>query len=93
LLEKGKVGAHGVSFSVKEQYDELKIMLDTWEDDTVKNGLPRMDTARKVADVILNVSSASNGKVSQKSYDDLEQQTGMTLKDISAERASEKITF
>ncbi|MDC5694118.1 nitrate reductase subunit alpha [Mammaliicoccus sciuri] len=93
LLEKGKVGAHGVSFSVKEQYDELKIMLDTWEDDTVKNGLPRMDTARKVADVILNVSSASNGKVSQKSYDDLEQQTGMTLKDISSERASEKITF
>lgn len=93
LLEKGKVGAHGVSFSVKEQYDELKIMLDTWEDDTVKNGLPRMDTARKVADVILNVSSASNGKVSQKSYDDLKEQTGMTLKDISAERASEKITF
>ncbi|MBN4909061.1 nitrate reductase subunit alpha [Staphylococcus sp. EG-SA-13] len=93
LLEKGKVGAHGVSFSVKEQYDELKLMLDTWEDDTVKNGLPRMDTARKVADVILNVSSASNGKVSQKSYDDLEQQTGMTLKDISSERASEKITF
>lgn len=93
LLEKGKVGAHGVSFSVKEQYDELKIMLDTWEDDTVKNGLPRMDTARKVADVILNVSSASNGKVSQKSYDDLEEQTGMILKDISSERASEKITF
>lgn len=93
LLEKGKVGAHGVSFSVKEQYDELKIMLDTWKDDTVKNGLPRMDTARKVADVILNVSSASNGKVSQKSYDDLEEQTGMTLKDISSERASEKITF
>ncbi|MCD8894606.1 nitrate reductase subunit alpha [Mammaliicoccus sciuri] len=93
LLEKGKVGAHGVSFSVKEQYDELKLMLDTWEDDTVKNGLPRMDTARKVADVILNVSSASNGKVSQKSYDDLEEQTGMTLKDISSERASEKITF
>ncbi|MBM6629009.1 nitrate reductase subunit alpha [Mammaliicoccus vitulinus] len=93
LLEKGKIGAHGVSFSVKEQYDELKIMLDTWEDDTVKNGLPKMDTARKVADVILNVSSASNGKVSQKSYDDLEEQTGMTLKDISAERASEKITF
>ncbi|WP_305752355.1 nitrate reductase subunit alpha [Mammaliicoccus sciuri] len=93
LLEKGEVGAHGVSFSVKEQYDELKLMLDTWEDDTVKNGLPRMDTARKVADVILNVSSASNGKVSQKSYDDLEEQTGMTLKDISSERASEKITF
>ncbi|GGI40939.1 nitrate reductase subunit alpha [Mammaliicoccus stepanovicii] len=93
LLEKGKIGAHGVSFSVKDQYDELKIMLDTWDDDTVKNGKPKMDTARKVADVILNVSSASNGKVSQKSYKDLEQKTGMKLTDISSERASEKITF
>ena len=24
LLEKGKVGAHGVSFSVKDEYEELK---------------------------------------------------------------------
>ncbi|UXR73729.1 nitrate reductase subunit alpha [Staphylococcus sp. IVB6238] len=93
LLENGKVGAHGVSFSVKEEYDELRSMVGKWEDDTVKNDKPRIDTARKVADVILNVSSASNGRVSQKSYEDLEQQTGMELKDISAERASEKITF
>ena len=25
LLEKAKVGAHGVSFSVSEQYEELKV--------------------------------------------------------------------
>ena len=93
LLENGKVGAHGVSFSVKEEYDELRSIVGKWEDDTVKNDKPRIDTARKVADVILNVSSATNGRVSQKSYEDLEAQTGMELKDISAERASEKITF
>lgn len=93
LLENGKVGAHGVSFSVKDQYDELRGMVGTWEDDTVKNNKPRIDTARKVADVILNVSSATNGRVSQKSYEDLEAQTGMSLKDISSERASEKISF
>nr|WP_174804839.1 nitrate reductase subunit alpha [Macrococcus canis] len=93
LLENGKVGAHGVSFSVKEEYNELRSMVGTYEDDTVKNGLPRIDTAKRVADVILNVSSATNGHVSQKSYEDLENQTGMELKDISAERAAEKITF
>ncbi|GGB08471.1 nitrate reductase subunit alpha [Macrococcus hajekii] len=93
LLESGKVGAHGVAFSVKEQYNELKSMVGTYYDDTVKNGLPKIDTARRVADVILNVSSATNGKVSQKSYENLEEQTGMKLKDISAERAAEKITF
>ncbi len=56
----------------------------------LKNDRPRIDTARKVADVILNISSATNGKLSQKSYEDLENQTGMELKDISKERASEK---
>ncbi|ULG74341.1 nitrate reductase subunit alpha [Macrococcus brunensis] len=93
LLENSKVGAHGVSFSVKEQYNELKSMVGTYYDETIKNGLPKIDTARRVADVILNVSSATNGRVSQKSYEVLEEQTGMSLKDISAERAAEKITF
>lgn len=32
LLEKAKVGAHGVSFSVKDEYEELKSMLGTWND-------------------------------------------------------------
>lgn len=96
LLEKAKVGAHGVSFTVSEQYEELKHMVGTWNDDkedSVRNGRPRIDTARRAADAVLNLSSATNGKLSQKSYEDLEQQTGMPLKDISSERASEKITF
>lgn len=96
LLEKAKIGAHGVSFSVAEQYEELKSMVGTWNEeveDSIKNDRPRLDTARRAADVVLNLSSATNGKLSQKSYEDLEQQTGMPLKDISSERASEKISF
>ncbi|MEN2446630.1 molybdopterin dinucleotide binding domain-containing protein, partial [Bacillus sp. JR_15] len=95
-LETGKIGAHGVSFSVKDQYEELKSMLGTWNDtdpDSIKNDKPRIHSARNVADAMLNISSATNGKLSQKSYQDLEQQTGMKLADISSERASEKITF
>lgn len=96
VLEKGKVGAHGVSFGVSEQYEELKSMLGTWSDtndDSVRANRPRIDTARNVADAILSISSATNGKLSQKSYEDLEEQTGMPLKDISSERAAEKISF
>lgn len=95
-LETDKVGAHGVSFSVKEQYEELKSMLGTWNDKdpkSIKNDKPRIHSARNVADAMLNLSSATNGKLSQKSYQDLEKQTGMTLTDISSERASVKITF
>ncbi|MBE5663528.1 nitrate reductase subunit alpha [Staphylococcus sp. SS60] len=96
VLEKGKVGAHGVSFGVSEQYEELKSMLGTWSDtndESVRANRPRIDTARNVADAILSISSATNGKLSQKSYEDLEEQTGMPLKDISSERAAEKISF
>ena len=95
-LETDKLGAHGVSFGVSEQYEELKSMLGTWGDtneDSIRTNRPRIDTARNVADAMLNLSSATNGKLSQKSYGDLEEQTGMELKDISSERAAEKITF
>ena len=81
---------------MKDEYEELKSMIGTWNDEdpeSVRNNRPRIDTARKVADAILNVSSTTNGKLSQKSYEDLENQTGMELKDISKERASEKISF
>ena len=45
-------------------------MLGTWSDtndDSVRVNRPRIDTARNVADAILSISSATNGKLSQKS--------------------------
>ena len=92
-LATGKTGAHGVSFSVAEEYEELKKINGTFYDETIKNGLPKIQTARQVADAILNLSSATNGRVSQKAYASAEKDTGVELKDISADRAAEKITF
>lgn len=90
---RNKIGAHGVSFDVTEQHEELKSMNGVYTDGTIKDGLPRMDTARRAADVVLHVSSCANGEVSQKSYEDLENQTGQVLRDISSARENEKITF
>lgn len=92
-LAKGKVGAHGVNFSVAEEYEELKGINGTYYDETIKNGLPKIHTARQVAEAILTLSSATNGKVSQRAWEAAEQDTGVELKDISADRAAEKITF
>ncbi|MCT6924290.1 nitrate reductase subunit alpha [Metasolibacillus sp.] len=92
-LAVGKVGAHGVSFSVAEEYEELKRINGTYFDDSIKNGLPKIQTARQVADAILNLSSATNGRVSQKAYVSAEEDCGVELRDISADRAAEKITF
>lgn len=92
-LETGKVGAHGVSFSVQEEYEELKRINGTYLDDTIKNGRPKLHTARHAANAVLHVSSATNGKVSQRAWESAEQDTGVQLKDISADRAAERITF
>ena len=92
-LAVGKTGAHGVSFSVADEYEELKHINGTFFDETIKNGLPKIQTARQVADAMLNLSSATNGRVSQKAYIEAEKDTGVELKDISADRAAEKITF
>ncbi|AZK46367.1 nitrate reductase subunit alpha [Paenibacillus lentus] len=92
-LSTGKVGAHGVSFSVAEEYEELKRINGTYHDDSIKNGLPKLQTARHAAEAILNLSSATNGRVSQRAWESAEQDTGVELKDISADRAAERITF
>lgn len=92
-LATGKAGAHGISFSVAEEYEELKQISGVHFDDSIKNGLPKLQTARQAADTILHLSSATNGRVSQKAYAQAEKDSGVELRDISADRAAEKITF
>ncbi|MHA6258805.1 nitrate reductase subunit alpha [Sporosarcina sp. CAU 1771] len=93
LLSTGKVGAHGVSFSVAEEYEMMKGINGTYYDETIKNGLPKLHTAKQAAEAMLTLSSATNGRVSQKAFEAAEHDTGVELKDISADRAAERFTF
>ncbi|MBD7908723.1 nitrate reductase subunit alpha [Sporosarcina gallistercoris] len=93
LLSTGKVGAHGVSFSVAEEYEMMKGINGVYEDDTIKDGLPKLHTAKHAAEAMLTLSSATNGRVSQKAFVSAEHDTGVELKDISADRAAERFTF
>lgn len=93
LLSTGKVGAHGVSFSVAEEYEMMKSINGTYFDESIKNGLPKLHTAKQAAEAMLTLSSATNGKVSQKAFEVAEDLTGVELKDISADRSAERFTF
>lgn len=93
LLSTGKVGAHGVSFSVAEEYEMMKSINGTYFDETIKNGLPKLHTAKQAAEAMLTLSSATNGEVSQKAFEVAEDLTGVELKDISADRKAERFTF
>lgn len=92
-LEKGKIGAHGVSFNVSEEYDMLRSINGAYFDDTIKNERPKIHTAKQAAEAMLTVSSATNGKVSQRAFGVQEEITGVELKEISADRTAERFTF
>jgi nitrate reductase alpha subunit len=71
------IGAHGVSFSVAEEYQELVDTRDTVEVDG--ETLPSIHEAWLAADVILHLAPETNGEVAYKAYLDLENKTGLEL--------------
>ncbi|GBG96723.1 nitrate reductase subunit alpha [Lactococcus termiticola] len=88
LMENGKVGAIGLTYSIADQYEELKATLGT-----TKDGLPKLDDAKKVADAILTLSSTTNGKVNNKAWAAAEEEHGVPLKDIGQDYGSVHMNF
>ena len=93
LAETKPIGAHGIAFSVKEQYEQLKKMNSTIGQKGVSYGLPSIETARFAAEAMMCLSSATNGKVALKAWKDAEEKTGLSLKEIAEDRAAEQHTF
>ncbi len=93
LVETMPTGAHGISFKTAQQYGELKQILGTYADNTIKNGRPKIDVAKKMADCILTLSGATNGELAMRAWEFLEEKSGVPLKDIAAKRQGEKMTF
>ncbi|KRM33080.1 nitrate reductase, alpha chain [Agrilactobacillus composti DSM 18527 = JCM 14202] len=89
----GKVGADGISYSVAEQYESLKAMNRTYTAAGINQGCPKIDQAKKVADAILTLSSASNGAVAKKAWLAESEHTGVDLSEIAAGRTEDKMTF
>lgn len=93
LVEKNPVGAHGISFSVAEQYQQLKEMNGTINQKGISYGMPSIETGRLAAEAMMTLSSATNGKVAMKAWEAEEAKTGLSLKDIAEDRAAEHHTF
>ncbi len=93
LLEKNPVGAHGISFPVAEQYEQLKKINGTVQLQGASQGMPSIENARDAAEAILRLSSATNGQVAMKAWEAEEKKTGVELKDLAEERAGETFTF
>src|SRR5699024_12469550 len=75
-----------------EEYDMLRSINGAYFDETIKNDLPKIHTAKQAAEAMLTVSSATNGRVSQRAFEMQEEVTGVELEEISADRAAERFT-
>lgn len=92
LLEQNPIGAHGVSWNGKEEYEYLKHLLGTYSSG-IHRGMPKIDEAEKAVDAILLLSSASNGKVAQKAWNAAEERTGLMVKNFADNRAGENFNL
>ncbi|KXG43859.1 nitrate reductase subunit alpha [Tepidibacillus decaturensis] len=93
LVEKNPIGAHGVAWSAKEQYEELKRINNTVKTKGITEGMPQLETARQVAETVMTLSSATNGKMALKAWESEEKKTGLKLKDLVEGRTEEKFDF
>lgn len=92
LAEKNPVGADGLSWSAKEEYEKLKQELGTHSQGFNK-GLPDIGDPSKVAEVILTLSSSTNGAVAMKAWKAAEHESGMPVQNFVDGRKSERFTL
>ncbi len=92
LAENKPIGSHGISWSGKKQYEELKKILGIYSTGFNK-GLPNIEDARSVIEVILTLSSATNGKVAMKAWEAESKKTGLPLDDFIREQESVHFTL
>ncbi|MEH7107065.1 molybdopterin-dependent oxidoreductase, partial [Bacillus sp. JJ1764] len=89
---KEQIGAKGLGWKAKEEYEKLKKILGT-ASKTAYPDCPSLYTARDAAETILTLSSSTNGSLAMKAWDALEKRSGQKLKDLAEERAEEHMSF
>ncbi len=86
------LGAHGWSWSAKEEYEKLKVMLGVHKNG-INKGMPDIKEDEKVVDAILTLSSCTNGKVASKAWESAEKKTGLPISNIAKNREAEHFTL
>ncbi len=81
LVRENGLGAHGTKYSITDEYDEYlqTHRTETWDGNTY----PSLDRDVDVCDAILHFATVTNGELAYRSYQDMEQKTGMPLAQLA----------
>lgn len=90
---KEQIGAKGLGWSAKEEYEKLKKINGRAENTADYKDHPSLETDRNAVETILTLSSATNGAMAMKAWDAAEKKTGQSLKDLAHDRAEEHMSM
>lgn len=82
IREKG-LGAHGNHYLCKEEYDEMCTSHHFHQRKFQGKTLPSIQEDEWAANAVLHLSTLTNGKLTEKAYQYMEQKTGLILADLS----------
>lgn len=91
-VAKQPYGTKGISWTMEEEYELMKKVNGTISEGFAK-GCPKMEDAQEVAEVILSLSSTTNGKVAVKAWEALENITGKKHKQLAQDREGDRFTL
>jgi len=87
------LGAHGNHYLCAEEYDELLDTLKYPVEEIDGKSYPSLKQDRAAADVVLHLSTLTNGRLTMRAYRNMEDKTGLQLADIAAGSEDVRITY
>lgn len=92
IRDKG-LGAHGNHYECHEEYDEMCTSHHFHHRKYQDKILPSIQEDEWAANAVLHLSTLTNGKLTKKAYEYMEQKTGVILADLSAGNEDVKIRY
>ncbi len=93
LAATAGIGSKGVTWNASDEYESLKKIVGIIDKEGVSKGMPSLEKAKDVAEMILALAPETNGETAVKSWEGVEKKTGISLQHLSNRRQAEKIRF
>ena len=92
-IRNNGLGAHGNHYMCEDEYDEL-IESNHFPVEK-RNGktLPSLEKDQSAANVVLHLSTLTNGKLTHRAYENMEKKTGLKLADLSEGSQDVRISY
>jgi nitrate reductase alpha subunit len=92
-IRNNGLGAHGNHYMCEDEYDELIESNHFPVEKQNGKTFPSLEKDKSAANVVLHLSTLTNGKLTQRAYENMEKKTGLKLTDLSEGSQDVKISY